>query len=56
VLRDDEARFDRLAEPDLVREDHAVQQGRAQGKERCVDLVGVHVDTRVRDRARDLFE
>jgi hypothetical protein len=44
TLGDDEAGLDRLPEADFVREKGPVAQGRANGKESCVDLVWVQVD------------
>jgi len=47
VLAEDDAGLDRLPKSDLVGQDHALRQGRLQGKERGLDLVGVQVDGRV---------
>lgn len=44
------ARLDRLAEAHLVRQENALRERRAQGKERRLDLMRIQVDRRVQKR------
>src|SRR5262249_24758190 len=53
LLREYEACFDRLSEPDLVRQQRPSRVGRAKREERRVDLMRVEIDPRVADRTRE---
>src|SRR5699024_6091130 len=56
VLRDDDASFDRLAEADLVRQDHAGQERGLESEERRVDLVRLRLNLRVEQQAGELAD
>ena len=51
-LAEHDARFDRLAEADLVGQDHALGERRLEREERGFDLVRVEIDRRVEQRHR----
>ena len=52
ALGDDQARLDRLSQPDLVREDAAALAQASEREDHRVDLVGVGVDPRLPLRRR----
>lgn len=55
-LADDEARLDSLAEPDLVGQERAAGQGRAERKECSVDLMRIQIYRRVQERRSELLQ
>ena len=55
-LADDEPRLDGLAQADLVRQEGAAGQRRAERKERRVDLMGVQIDRRVHERRAEFLQ
>ena len=52
-MRHRQSGLDCLSEPDLIREDHPLRQGRLEGEQGCVNLVRVEVDLRVEERRSD---
>ena len=52
VLRDDDARFDRLPEADLVGEDDAVQVRRLEREEGRIDLMRLRLNLGIEKQAR----
>jgi hypothetical protein len=55
LLRQKEARLDRLSEPDFVGEDRSFGERAAKGKERGIDLIRVEVDLGVCQHRRELL-
>ena len=50
ALRDHQAGLDRLAQPHLVGQDHALRQRVAEGEQRGLDLMRVQIDLRIHQR------
>jgi hypothetical protein len=56
VLRDDDARLDRLTEAHLVREDHTRQERGLQREKRRVDLMRLRLDLSVEQKSGELAD
>ena len=56
VLREDDARLDRLPETNFVRQDHARQERGLESEERRVDLVRLRLNLRIEQQARQLAD
>jgi len=54
-LRQHDACFDGLTEADFIREDRAARQRRPQREQSRFNLVGIQIDARVGDGAREIF-